>query len=187
MQKTMIFAHISDHPRDSHLRSAGGSNPRRGASHHLYDIWTITSHQKHIFYTEHWAETSTRLRQLNNCQMNISLDASWAEISRDSRSAPPGSLWCEAPFLLVYDPRLAARGLPSFHAHVHAHAHAHAWCEAPFLLVEITRRVFSSMSNSAARAISLQFGACNRMAWTLVFPKLLKIHVFVWNGNMLPG
>ena len=39
---------------------------------------------------------------------------------------------------------------------------------------EITLRVFSSMSNSAAGVISIQFGACNCMAWTLVFPKLLK-------------
>ena len=110
---------------------------------------------------------------------------------------------------------------------------------------KITRRVFSSMSNSAAGVISFQFGACNRMAWTQffqncsnsirsfgtgirfpdsplkkiqdsaglmsrcslttivllskesdtwpgfanfpVFQKLLEIHVFVWNGNMLPG
>ena len=52
---------------------------------------------------------------------------------------------------------------------------------------KITRRVFTSMSNSAAGAISLQFCACNCLAWTLVFPKLLKIQPFVWNGTTPPG
>ena len=56
-----------------------------------------------------------------------------------------------------------------------------------FYDTEITRRVFTFMSNSAARAISLQFSACNCLAWTLVFPKLLKIQPFVWNGGTRPG
>ena len=38
------------------------------------------------------------------------------------------------------------------------------------LTLEVTRRVFISMSNSAARAISVQFGACNCLAWTIVVP-----------------
>ena len=43
------------------------------------------------------------------------------------------------------------------------------------------------MSNSAAGANSIQFGARNCLAWTLVFPKLLKIQPFVWNGTTLAG
>ena len=36
-------------------------------------------------------KTSKGLVHLTNCQINISLDASWAEITRDSKSAPPTS------------------------------------------------------------------------------------------------
>ena len=43
------------------------------------------------------------------------------------------------------------------------------------------------MSISDARTISLQFGACNCVAWTAPFPKLLEIQPFVWNGGPLAG
>ena len=51
----------------------------------------------------------------------------------------------------------------------------------------ITRRVVNSKSNSAAGAISVQFGACIQVAWTPVFSKFLKIQPFVWNRTARPG
>ena len=52
---------------------------------------------------------------------------------------------------------------------------------------QITRRVFSSKSNSGARALLLQFGACICLAWTPVFWKFLQIQPFVWNKTAHPG